>query len=895
MAGSIATLVAVTAAAVTVAAVSSSTTCNSSSFNVSLTNIQCYGLSNDPGVRTQEDCVAFCCANPACVAWEFCPPGETCSGYAGPSCWAGATDLTKCDPGQGWVGGGRATPTPSPLRPQVFLPPLSPASAPLASVDLGSSSGSGGAMSWTAAVDGAAPRSILVPAGGYNSDQQEPPLINAYDGVLAGVALTATLPPLPTLPTPLPAGGVVWVLELGACNHGCEVYLSSPTNASAPPSLVGVHHGPNMAFAVDVTEVLAPALPAASSSSSSSPAPLPVQLTVLARPFSFFGGNVPSTFRYPEVWTHPSGGFASRTPGGISKYIRLSAVPAVRISDVITRASVAAQTLTILVELTNAMAVDDAVVSLTGLLGSWNFGSSPPPWTYPDVPASGPVTVPARTANVTVTLTVPWSALGPASWWWPNRPYDAAYRPQLHWINLTASVTVSGGRGAATGADPAAATPVVASHRFGFVEHAEGGPFYYTLNGVRVNQLSDATPEQGMSSYDAYVSPAFATPDAARDSWGRYLTLGLTSNRIHQSTPTQVMLDAADEVGFLLKPESPSRGCFGYEPCNATSPVFPQSVSELVRWSRGHPSVSAYSVENEAGDRPYILPLVDAAFATDPTRPLTTEGSGGELVYNGSLPGAHAINYLHYQVPSQGATSIRAVGECAWCVANGLESYSSLALAGRLDDVAYYAGWDMLNYWSNFLLGMNASEHAWTQVPCQGRDRVDGPAGDGWGSPVVTWVQRAFHPFLVAAPAVVAAHPIFDGPGWPYGPVANATYTSGTGTTIPLTLSLFNDALASTFTPWLGAGNPLSGELALNWTSVWDDPQGSDVAGAGSLGPWAVAPGFQKNVSLAVPVPDPGAGAQGRSLYLVLTSYRPAVPGTALYVEDRMYAAVSSS
>lgn len=54
------------------------------------------------------------------------------------------------------------------------------------------------------------------------------------------------------------------------------------------------------------------------------------------------------------------------------------------------------------------------------------------------------------------------------------------------------------------------------------------------------------------------------------------------------------------------------------------------------------------------------------------------------------------MNMLHYAVPPPEPSVdpfIRGVGECAWCVPNGLEQYSGLALAGRLADVAYYAGW----------------------------------------------------------------------------------------------------------------------------------------------------------------------------------------------------------
>ena len=103
----------------------------------------------------------------------------------------------------------------------------------------------------------------------------------------------------------------------------------------------------------------------------------------------------------------------------------------------------------------------------------------------------------------------------------------------------------------------------------------------------------------------------------------------------------------------------------------------------------------AYSIENESADA--IIPaLIDAAATADPTRPLTTEGSGSTFVFNGTgaVIGAHALNMLHYEVPPPEPPTnpfIRGVGESAWCVPNGLEQYSGLALSGRLADVAYYA------------------------------------------------------------------------------------------------------------------------------------------------------------------------------------------------------------
>ena len=62
-----------------------------------------------------------------------------------------------------------------------------------------------------------------------------------------------------------------------------------------------------------------------------------------------------------------------------------------------------------------------------------------------------------------------------------------------------------------------------------------------------------------------------------------------------------------------------------------------------------------------------------------------------------------------------------------------------MAIEARQFDIAYVAGWDLLNYWPNFLSGMSYERHAWKQSKCVAKDRVDGV--DGWNSSVVRWVS----------------------------------------------------------------------------------------------------------------------------------------------------------
>lgn len=256
--------------------------------------------------------------------------------------------------------------------------------------------------------------------------------------------------------------GVTTTLEFGAVNYGAEVAVDG--------ALVGVHYGPNMPFAVDIT--------AAGDGAHN--------VTVVSRPFAYFGGSVPSTFTYTETWLHPPNGFSSRTPNGISKYARIVQHPAVRVEEVALRTSVANMTLTAEIVIRNDGHAP-VNVTVTAAMSSWNGE----PWLYaPILPVQ--VLVPSSSLSVPVTLSAPWIS-PPESFWWPNRPFNASYVTQLHWFNV--SLTLD------------SCIIAAATQRFGFVEHAEG-PFYYTINGVRLNQLSDATPEMGMSYYDAYSSAA---------------------------------------------------------------------------------------------------------------------------------------------------------------------------------------------------------------------------------------------------------------------------------------------------------------------------------------------------------------------------------------------------
>lgn len=255
-------------------------TCN---FNITLAGVQCMGLREVSSATSADACSSACCASATCSVFEFCPQGSTCTGFVGPSCWVGSANLSQCAREPSWNGAARVVAPPPPPPAQDFIIPY-PAAEPLAVIDLGS------AVDWTLSIDGGSPRSVIVPGGGYNSDEQTPPFLDSAQTILDATYCRAF-----SVPPPPDGGAVTTTIEFGAVNYGAEVYVDG--------TLAGAHRGPNMPFAVDVSALIGE--PGSVHS-----------LTVVSRPFAYFDGSVPSTFTYAETWLHPPSGFSSRTPNG---------------------------------------------------------------------------------------------------------------------------------------------------------------------------------------------------------------------------------------------------------------------------------------------------------------------------------------------------------------------------------------------------------------------------------------------------------------------------------------------------------------------------------------------------------------------------------------------------
>lgn len=381
-----------------------------------------------------------------------------------------------------------------------------------------------------------------------------------------------------------------------------------------------------------------------------------------------------------------------------------------------------------------------------------------------------------------------------------------------------------------------------------------------------------------MSEYDCYAtSPAFLPPTrpgtGCPETWKRFMRLGICANRICQSTPTEYMMDAADEVGFMLVAETPIRGCQTQKWTNIQP--FIQTVKEMAIYGRNHPSVCRYSLLNE-GTTEYVPNLIDAIVTVDNTRPLVVEDNkiGRPKRIDGKE--GHAYVMLHYVNYPKPAEIITGMGEFAWHwemhkkyrpgnlhADGGLEEFVYYGGDMRLWDIVYIAGWDFINYWPNFLEGMSYEKHTWKQS-CYLKDRVDGI--DGWGSPVIAWAKKYFHPYLILDLGIHEMNKAdSDHKQWPQ-------YTSSykPGAQIERRLEVFNDGL-------------FGSDFTIKWQARWDAADG-ELVNSGTIDNISIKPGFHKTINLAFTTPD--TKADERKLFVILRSK---LEGSEVFKEEDIY------
>lgn len=693
---------------------------------------------------------------------------------------------------------------------------------------------------WTLRCDNGPARAIKVPGGGWNSDQQSP-RIQVMRDVKDFVVYERTI----TVPSVYPEQAV-W-LRFGAVAHGCEVFLGGKK--------VGEHHGPQVAFDIDLTSAVVAGkeqvLQVKAFHRRHYFKPGEKKTAEIAVGWDYPDGDDKDSCAEAKAWSNWHGN--SKVAYGIGRSIKLAILPAVHVGEVFVRPSVSKKQLTCDVWLRNETD-KERTVTLGATLSSWNKRD----WNYPSLPSTA-ATIPAR-GVVKVTLgPVPWT-LGPESYWWPNIPFREDYRAQLHFLSFTLSENKTVGD--------------KQSMRFGFVEHSEG-PFYYMVNGVRVTGISDATAEGGLSYYDSYGSAAaFLPPTKDRtgcpETWRKYMRIGININRLHCSPPTEYMMEAADEVGFMLIPEAP---IWGNNLSRYNPQYTPQTYHDMGVACRNHPCIARYSLSNEVREPRQTLKsawpwraAIDDLRTVDDLHPMVFELHNQGRGQVDGVNGGHAWIMEHYQNIREKVgegKGIRGMGEHFW-KQNGIGAFAIGARTLRVNDWCYMAGWCWINYWPNFLEGMNHNLHAWK--PQNHADRKDGV--DGWGSPIVEFFQRSAHPYLIQDLGLLKENPgepkgLGNGKiRWPYNlPTVLA------GSVVERRIEVFNGGLA---------GN----QLTLHWSAHWDTPTGP-VALEGGERPLEIEPGFHTTTTISFTAPKI-EDAQ-RELYLVLESR---MAGTTIFRSD---------
>ena len=506
-------------------------------------------------------------------------------------------------------------------------------------------------------------------------------------------------------------------------------------------------------------------------------------------------------------------------PQGIFRSAFLRVYPAVYVSDAFVRTSVANQTLTYDVSVTNTSGSSRSV-TLTGSLASDN-GTS---FSYPTLP-SATVTVAAHsTAKVTVGP-VAWN-LGTTSYWWPNVPYRSGYRAQLHDLAVHAS-TDDGHTSDAT-------------YRFGFREFTQNGAYYY-LNGIRANlrgdnlQGADYDRVNNGGVGDAYDTlPGFLPPSGTNGGWPQavdnYQRLNYNVVRIHQEPASPYMLDVADEMGLMIIDETAIRGSNNTQDFVAGHDNMVNHARALVLRDRNHPAVIRWSQANEPtgssfDSEQFEQDLYAAMNGNDGTRPISVDAGVGaspnhypNMTYaNFNLVPHYLDGFGHYgEQLWSGTGRPLGDGEYIWPACNtkqGFEWFATSTAAKRGKDASDLRPYTLLSAWAGFVPGVRSTDFTPEEGghPIYGADNLTDP----WSNPQIQRIQAAFNPIAAIDLPYWSASGVSDSNG--DFPLASAVPSYASGSTVTRNITVFNDDFSST-------------SVGFTWTAHLDQPTGTVIA-----------------------------------------------------------------
>ena len=630
-----------------------------------------------------------------------------------------------------------------------------------------------------------------------------------------------------TIPIPTEARGRLVRVAFAAVNFGAEV--SAGPDATHLEK-VASHLNGWMPFTADVTRLASPG------------GTLLLVVDVKGR----------NKYRLNGKFTVPEG--ASWFQGladGIIRGVALELPPPVHISDVFVRTSLGPDLLH--PEITVANDSDKPVsVAVEAAVSDWAKNRPG----YPAIAAVAVTLAPGASNRVDLGR-VPWP-LGRESYWWPNVPYQAGYRAELHQLDVNLKVN---GR--------------LVHHvqqRFGFRQFQVRSN-HYELNGIRCNLRGDNQQEADFNT-DAYGRrPGFGPPTAANPGWpqavNNLLRLNFNVMRIHQIPATPYMLDVCDELGLMIVDETPLRGSEGQEDWQAGREPMMNMCRELALRDRNHPAVVIWSAANEWSDPiPDVVPVMRAV---DDSRPIIADGVGE---FNPAF-----INLEHY-VGGLGRRPIiggsprqdRPYGEteAIWPMDNTWQGFAWMATGTRIRRLKGNA--DIRNYvfnnaWPNYVPGEGPdTEILEKKVKNMGGDmEIHAALADPWNHPNIRLLQQCYAPITACDVAFDRDNSASNDKGeWP---TVKPRLSAGAKAT--RRIAVFNDEFRGD-------------KLVLRWEARSGDKAGA-VAAKGESALW-IPPGEFVVEEIAFDAPKaPG------DLALLLSVLK---DGRLRFAEDRMVFAV---
>ena len=547
--------------------------------------------------------------------------------------------------------------------------------------------------SWEFKPEGGAWKAIQVPAGGWRTQ---------------GYTCDAgTYRAWIVVPTDLQGRRVR--LAFDAINFGADIYAGQD---EASLVKVGQHVDGWLPVLADITAV------------GSAGAKVLVQVDVAGRKKFMVNGK----YTVPEGATWHKG-----LEEGILRGVHLELIQPVRVENVFVRTSIAPDALNAQVTFVNDTDAD-AEVKLLPTLKS----ASATTFKYPAIQDVS-VSVPKHGSKMVELGQIKWR-LGSGSYWWPNVPYHAGYRAQMHILGLDLLVA---GRAVQH-----------LEQRFGFRQfQAEGS--HYLLNGIHCNLRGDTQQEANFGT-DAYgIKKGFGPPTDGNPGWPQAVDnlqrLNFNVMRIHQIPATPYMLDVCDEMGLLIVDESPLRGSERGEDYNAGKDNMLRMDRELVLRDRNHPAIIIWSAANEWTDP--IRDALPVIRAVDQTRVVIADGVGDM--------GPDIINMQHYVdgipgLPRRGGTprTDRPWGEteAVWPADNTWQGFAWMGtgtLLRRLRGASDIRNYVLNNAWPNYVSGEGPdSEILESKVknfgPCD--KTMHAALGDPWNHPLIRLMQQCYDP-----------------------------------------------------------------------------------------------------------------------------------------------------